>query len=146
MKWKTCHVHYDYGYAARLVLKTRKWDPMMPLLNELHWLPVKFRCQYKIATFAYHHFDGTLPSDLSASLHSAQNIYIKHHKPSNPQVRSFWKSQSAIWNLLLHEHSFSFIAPSVWNLLPASLRNLPTLSDFKAELKTYLYGQAFTQI
>ena len=38
------------------------------VLNELHWLPVKFRCEYKIATLAYRHFDGTLPSYLLASL------------------------------------------------------------------------------
>ena len=40
----------------------------------------------------------------------------------------------------------SFIAPSVWNLFPASLRDFPPLSDFKAELKAYLFRQAFTQI
>jgi len=32
--------------AARLVLKKRKYDHVTPLLNELHRLPVKFRCQY----------------------------------------------------------------------------------------------------
>ena len=35
--------------TARLVLKKRKQDRMIPVLNELHWLPVKFRCEYKIA-------------------------------------------------------------------------------------------------
>ena len=35
--------------TARLVLKKRKRDCMIPVLNELHWLPVKFRCEYKIA-------------------------------------------------------------------------------------------------
>ena len=38
--------------AARLVLKKRKWHHITALLNELHWLPVKFRCEYKIATHA----------------------------------------------------------------------------------------------
>ena len=28
-------------------------EGVTPLLKELHWLPVKFRCQYKIVTFAY---------------------------------------------------------------------------------------------
>ena len=54
--------------AARLVLKKRRRDHVTPLLKELHWLPVKFRCQYKIATFAYRHFDGSLPPYLSSSL------------------------------------------------------------------------------
>ena len=43
--------------------------------------------------------------------------------------------------------SFSFIAPTIWNPLPASLWNLPTLSDLKAQLKTFLFQQqAFPQI
>ena len=54
--------------AARLVLKKRRRDHVTPLLKELHWLPVKFRCQYKIATLAYRHFDGSLPPYLSSSL------------------------------------------------------------------------------
>ena len=29
------------------------------------------------------------------------------------------------------------MAPSVWNSLPADLRNLPTLSQFKSNLKTF---------
>ena len=46
--------------AARLVLTKRKRDHITPPLNELHWLPVKFRCEYKIAAFAYRQFHGTL--------------------------------------------------------------------------------------
>ena len=33
--------------AARLVMKKRKRDHVTPLLKEFHWLPMKFRCQYK---------------------------------------------------------------------------------------------------
>ena len=54
--------------VARLVLKKRRRDHVTPLLMELHWLPVKFRCQYKIVTLAYRHFDGSLPPYLSSSL------------------------------------------------------------------------------
>ena len=31
-------------------MKKSKRDRMTPLLNELYWLPVKFRIEYKIAT------------------------------------------------------------------------------------------------
>ena len=40
-------------------------------------------------------------------------------------------------------NAFSFTAPSVWNLLPAILWNLPTLSEFKTKLKAFLFGKAF---
>ena len=35
--------------AARLILKKSKRDHVTPLLKELHWLPVKYRIQYKLA-------------------------------------------------------------------------------------------------
>ena len=34
-------------------------------------------------------------------------------------------------------------SPTVWNSLPATLRGMPTLPGFKAELKTYFIRQAF---
>ena len=54
--------------AARLILKTSKHDHVTPLLKELHWLPVKYRIQYKLATLAFRRFDGTLPPYLSSFL------------------------------------------------------------------------------
>ena len=56
--------------AARLILKKKsKRDHVTPLLKKLHWLPVKYRIQYKLATLAFRHFDGTLPPYLFFSLH-----------------------------------------------------------------------------
>ena len=54
--------------AGRLILKKSKRDHVKPLLKELHWLPVKYRIQYKLATLAFRHFDGTLLLYLSSSL------------------------------------------------------------------------------
>ena len=41
------------------------------------------------------------------------------------------------------ERSFGYIAPTVCNSLPADLRTSPSLPTFKANLKTYLFRQAF---
>ena len=49
---------------------------MTPLLSELHWLPVEFRCEFKVVTFACHHFDDTLLSHLD--LRSACNSTTHH--------------------------------------------------------------------
>ena len=54
--------------AARLVCRKKKREHTTPLLKELHWLPIKYHLQYKLAVLAYHHFDGTLPSYLSVRL------------------------------------------------------------------------------
>ena len=123
--------------AARLVLKKRRRDHVTPLLKELHWLPVKFRCQYKIASLAYRHFEGSLPPYLSSSLctyepsRSPRSFNEKLLKIPKRNLKSFG------------QRSFSFMAPSFWNSLPATLKNIPTLSQFKLQLKTFLFAQAF---
>ena len=98
--------------AAKLVLRKSKYDHVTPLLQELHWLPMKFQPQYKIATSVYHFFDGSLPGYLSQTLCA--------YEPT--------RNLSSLWEKLLKvpkrntkmfgECSFSFLAPSVWNSLP----------------------------
>ena len=111
----------------------RKRDHITPLLNKLHWLPVKFRCEYKIAILAYRHFDGTLPTYLSAFFCTYQTS------------RGLWSLNEKLLKIptcslrSIGNHSFNFIVPSVWNSLPARLLNIPTLSDFKAQLKTFFF-------
>ena len=39
--------------AARLVTKTRKFDHITPVLRDLHWLPVSYRCQFKILLIVF---------------------------------------------------------------------------------------------
>jgi hypothetical protein len=137
---QVCRLQRVQNSAARLVLKKRKRDHVTPLLKELHWLPVKFRCQYKMATLAYRHFDGSLPAYLSASLCTYQPS--RSLRSSNEKLLKVPKRNLKT----VGERSFSFIAPLVWNSLPASLRNLPTLSQFKAQLKTHFFRLAFPQL
>ena len=107
--------------AARLVMKKRKRDHITPLLRDLHWLPVKFRWQFKMAILVYRHFEGTLPPYLSGVLHTYQ--------PS----RSLRSSSERLLRVpkrslkTAGERSFSFLAPSIWNSLPASIRGLSGL-------------------
>ena len=39
--------------AARVLTRTRKFDHISPVLSNLHWLPVKFRIEYKILLLTY---------------------------------------------------------------------------------------------
>ena len=123
--------------AARLVLKKRRRDHVTPLLKELHWLPIKYRIQFKLAILAFRHFENTLPPYLSEAL----NIY-----ESSRTLRSSSEKLLKIPRTNLKsagERAFSSSASKVWNSLPVSLRNTPTLSLFKSRLKTHLFRQAF---
>ena len=123
--------------AARLVMKTRKRDHITPVLRDLHWLPVRFRWRFKLAILAYRHFEGTLPSYLSGVLHTYQ--------PSR-SLRSCSEKLLKVPKRTLKtagERSFSFLAPTVWNSLPASVRNQSCLGQFKSALKTHFFNEAF---
>ena len=59
-KKKSCSKSRCFAKADMSMLK--------PLLRKRHWLPVKERILFKIATFAFRFFDGTLPPYLSSCL------------------------------------------------------------------------------
>jgi len=48
--------------AARLLTGTKKRDHISPVLEILHWLPVKFRIDFKIAVLVYKALPGAAPT------------------------------------------------------------------------------------
>ena len=120
--------------AARLILTKSKRDHVTPLLKELHWLPLKYRIQYKLATLAFRHFDGTL-LPYTCLLPSAHI----NHRSSTERLLNIPKTNLKTFG----ERSFCYIAPTVWNSLPADLRASPSLPTFKVNLKTHFFRKAF---
>ena len=51
--------------AARLVFKVSKRSHITPFLKELHWLPIRARIEYKIATICFNTLEGTSPLYIS---------------------------------------------------------------------------------
>ena len=95
-----------------------------------NWLPVKSCCEYKIATFDFRHFDGTLPPYRSASLCTYQTS------------RTLWSSSEKLLKIpknnlkSVGERSFSFIASSVRYSLPCQFAGSPfPPSQYKAHAK-----------
>ena len=129
-----------HAMLSKLLEQSVEEKKARPYNTTAEWTPFaacEICCKYKITTLAHCHFNGSLPSYLSASLCTYQ---------TSRTLRSSNKKLLKITTFSLNSvghHSFSFIAPTVWNSLPASLQNLPTLSDFKAQLKTFLFQQAF---
>ena len=118
---------------ARVVLPyIKRSDHITPALTKLHWLPIKQRITFKIATLTFKTLQNKQPSYLHDLLHV--------HTPS----RSL---RSANLNLLeipridseTGRRSFSFASSSVWNSLPLSLRSVQTLTTFRSQIKTHLF-------
>ncbi len=126
--------------AARLVLRRRKFDHVTPLLMQPHWLPINFRIQYKLATLAFRHFDGSLPPYLSSLLQTYTPPRMLRSS-SEKLLRVCQFNLKSVGN-----RGFRVQAPKVWNSLPASLRNISDFQTFKSNLKTHLFRQAFLSL
>ena len=119
------------------ISSTRKFDHTSPVLASLHWLPVQFRIHFKILLFVFKALNGPAPSYISdlvklhspiRSLRSADKLLL--YTPRSRCVRT-------------GDRAFTVAGPKLWNQLPISIRQAPSLSVFKSRLKTHLYVLAF---
>ena len=68
----TAKLQRQQNMLARVVLRTNRLSSAGPLLNELHWLPVASRIQFKIATLTHKILSSGTPSYLSSLLNHYQ--------------------------------------------------------------------------
>ena len=122
-------------YSSDMIIKRQ---PVTPFLKQLHWLPIQTRIDYKLATLAFRHFDGSLPQYLSSRL----DIYqpSRSLRSSNDRLLRVprWKLKSFGYR------SFSYQGPVVWNSLPTDLKLSSSLSSFKSRLKTHLFKKSYS--
>ena len=118
--------------AARMILGKRKRDHITPLLRELHWLPVRARCQYKVAVLAYQYFDGSLAPSLRACLTSYTPFKnLRSGGDEKTLVTPKHKLKSAGYR------SFSVRAPIIWNALPPEIRHALSLIHISEPTRPY---------
>ena len=127
--------------AARLV--ARPHTPpggvvhVTPILQRLHWLPVRQRVLYKVCLLVHHCVHDVGPFYLSELLQH----HVRDCLPPPPtfcNAAQTTPAQTESWAGELWGGRVQ-----VWNSLPVSLRETGSLSDFKAGLKTYLWLLAF---
>ena len=123
--------------AARLLTGTRKHESITPILFKLHWLPVKFRIDFKILLFVYKALNNLAPQYLtdllclytpSRTLRSSDHCLLI-------VPRSRLKKRG--------DRAFATAGPKLWNSLPLYIRLAPSVSIFKSSLKTFLFSLAF---
>ncbi|KAK2872069.1 hypothetical protein Q8A73_024565, partial [Channa argus] len=121
--------------AARVLTGTSKRDHISPSLASLHWLPIKFRIEFKTLLLTYKALNGQAPSYI-------EDLIAPYH-PSRPL-----RSQNAglrvvprISKSRMGGRAFSYQAPLLWNQLPVQIREADTLSTFKSKLKTFLFNK-----
>ena len=125
-------------YSLDLVLRKSKWDSARTCLAKLHWLPIRQRISFKICVLTYKLLHQQGPQYLQEMLqYNAHKRDLRSSSDNSLLIipRTKCKTFTA--------RAFSVSAPTLWNTLPKSLRELPTLLRFKIDLKTHLYQEAF---
>ena len=128
--------------AAKLVLNLRKYDSSTEAIYRLHWLPVVYRCKYKVACLVHRTISGNSPAYL-------QELLVEKPKPTR-NLRSSCDDGFKLdvpYNKLrtFADRSFSVAAPEIWNELPINMRDQTDFNKFKSELKTYYFKKAYAK-
>jgi len=96
--------------VARIVLQAPRQSPSQPLLEQLHWLPVRQHIDYKLAVLTYKIRHTSTPAHLSyhtrpreSTRHFRSSTTLLLHRPTNRTHfadRAFRCSARAVWNSL----------------------------------------------
>jgi len=130
------------GQCQLSVLCTYIWkfDHVLLLLKELHWLRVPERIAFWLAVLAYRCQHNTAPLYLTVQLQQASNVGYRQ------RLRS---SSSAKLDVPRTEHmtiggrAFSSTAAHVWNSLPRAVQSSESLDIFWRRLKTELFERSY---
>ena len=117
--------------AARIVTNSCKYTRITLVLRKLHWLPIQFRSEFKLATLVYKFIHTGFPKYFAPHLSTYRTTYNTSHSQSVANFLNVPKFQPTIHKSTKQfGFSFAFDAHTVWNSLPEDIHASPTISLF----------------
>jgi len=117
---------------ARVVLLSNRFTHSDSLLRQLHWLPIHCRIRFKLATITYNALSTSSPDYLATLIHRYQPT--RSLRSADLQLLNLPASKTKFGS-----RSFRCSGPAVWNAIPLAVRNSPSISSFKNNLKTFYF-------
>ena len=118
-------------------MKASRYDHVTPILETLHWLPVRCLIQYKIILTTYKASHLLAPSYLSDLLEFYQPI--RTMRPSSESLLVVHRAHLREFG----DRTFCIAAPHLSNDLPHNMRTCDSLYQFKRLLKTIFFQNSF---
>ena len=115
--------------AGRIIKGLKRKDHVEPYLEELHWLKVKERIEFKVLLLTFKCIHGLAPKylcDLIQYNSSCSGRTVSLHCPP------FTSSKA-----------FSSVAPKLWNDLPQDIKQTVNVKFFKNKLKAHLFRKSY---
>ena len=129
--------------AARLIFNLPPRVPTTSSLIELHWLPLKARIEFKICLFTFKALKFSQPSYIKELLSFSSHESTLGLKSADDPYRLH--ELRAMGERGFANHSFSYIAPGLYNRLPITMRLIDSRNVFKSHLKAFLFSRAYDQ-
>ena len=129
---------------CRVVTRSSKYSHSTPQLKKLHWLPVKYRIQFKIGLITYKILIQGQPVYLRELIYPYTSF--RNTRRSTPKLKFLHTPTfdcKAHKSVKLFSNSFSHYAPVLWNSFPFQIRNNPSVTSFRKHLKTHLLNSSF---
>ena len=121
--------------AARVVVKASRYDHITPILKSLHWLPIRYRTEYKLLllTFkALHHLAPSYLTDLLQLYHPTRTL-----RSSSDSLLTARCARLRNYG----DRAFCVAAPKLWNDLPLNIRECGSVHSFKPTSKCHRWEQ-----
>ena len=129
---------------CRIVTRTHRFSSVTGPLMSLHWLPVKYRVQFKVCLMTYKVYKNKYPAYLEDCVQPYRSIYNTRHSEPTRHMLTIphydYKRHKSFKHL---SNSYFYSAPRLWNSLPETCRCASSLSSFRAHLKTYLWTKSY---
>ena len=138
------HLQRIQNTLCRIVTRTHRFSSITGPLSSLHWLPVRYRIQFKINLLTYKVYKTDYPAYLKDCVQPCSSAYnTRRSEPAQHMLNVpyyDYKQHKSFTNL---SNSFFYSAPRLWNSLPDTCRCAPSWSAFRSRLKVYLWTKAF---
>jgi len=128
--------------AQRIILHKRKFDRITAdVRDQLHWLPVQQRIEYKVCVLVYKCLHQAAPTYLSELCTSVSRSTSRSHLRSAARGDlAVPRSRTSTYG----QRSFTVSGPTLWNSLPLNVRDSSlTLTQFCTRLKTVLFSRTY---
>ncbi len=126
-----------HNSAARVVARCNKYEHISPVLQNLHWLPVNERIEYKILVLVYKALHDLGPTYIQDLLQEYQPTRYLRSCAKHLLVVPKYRTKS------FGDRCFAKAGPTLWNSIPISIRQSKDLNEFKRSIKTFLFKQAY---
>ncbi|XP_034541068.1 uncharacterized protein LOC117814067 [Notolabrus celidotus] len=136
---KTLHkLQLVQNSAARIITRTASIHRITPILQQLHWLPITHRINYKILLLTFKSKHNLAPPYLS------EVIVIYYPSRTLRSQHAGLLVRPKVSKSSMGGRTFSYQVPLLWNHLPVRVQEVDTLSTFKSRLQTFLFDKAYS--